>query len=259
MAVLLCIIAVCAAYGWQDPNHSTSVMILPFSESTTNVTDDVSNISTNDGDIQYGTSREPLWTAASNTHAAFYTFDGANDQILATNTASLDVLGKTNVDFTVSVWFRTTNSFSGQWIMAKAGPSSASSSYPFTLRILSNDRARLWAYNGTIGGGPVSTGAVNNGVWHMITAVRDYGAGYLLYIDGVEQGRRSDSLGDTSNPDKVSIGNGGGSNYWNKPYTGDIYRPTIYTNVISSNDIYQMYLNTHPTNYVQQTGTIINF
>ena len=248
-----------AGAEWEDPNQDTSVIILPFLESTTNLTEDVSNVGTNDGDIYYGETNAPTWIAATNTTVAHYSFDAANkERIVVEDSDTLEDIGASNQSFSVVVWFKTTNDFSSFGTLI--GKNDNGSLFPVWLRMHTSNALQFRHHDGTSGQNVGVANVANDGDWHLGVAVRDRDADTLsLYIDGVINASVTDSLGDTSVSGHVSFGAAGGSNYDGYPFTGEMYRPAIYTNAISSNDIYQMYLNTHPTNRPHATGSVFRF
>ena len=246
LSVLMSCAAYSSAYSWEDPQHSNSLVRLLFTDYTTNLTTDTSSVATNHGDVQYGTGSEPTWIAATKSTVANYDFDGANDVILVDSSDTLDGLGDLTDSFTLACWFKTTKSYASKAgvVINKWNGSEPS----IRLRIVGDNKLQFRLHDGSGHQNIKSAGTVNDGEWHLGVCVRDLGEDKIkLYVDGTLVNSATDARGDCSSNDKVSIGNGG-SGYTAQDFDGEIYRPTIYKTALSSNEVFNLYQYTSPTN-----------
>jgi len=139
-------------------------------------------------------------------------------------------------DFTVIMWFATTNNFAGSERLYGAY-------YEGRLLWEANDTISALIHDGgwqTI----TSAAALNDGIYHqaVITAQQGLADGWKLYIDGVLQG--TDSLGTiTSHSSKHQIGRYFSGAYY---FTGVIDHVLRYHHALSAAEIAYLYRNPFP-------------
>jgi len=116
-----------------------------------------------------------------------YSFDGTNDFIDVGNVSELNVGAD---DFTLSIWFRTTDTSTDAPVNRFLVGKGASGPIRYTLAVIigsgGNDgRVSINIDDDVASRAVTSATTVNDGEWHHVVAVRD-GDNLRLYIDGAE-------------------------------------------------------------------------
>lgn len=131
--------------------------------------------------------------------------NGDADYLRIDDAASLDFSG----DFTITFFLKTTQTAADEIIEKQSGQTyyqsllgqSGGSGFSFEINDGST-KTTLYSSGATI----------NNGVWHMITLVRDYGSQLLCYVDGQFNNSKTDLSGSiTNNSQPLTFAAGGGS------------------------------------------------
>lgn len=164
---------------------------------------------------------------------------GGRGELLGDGTATrTEVPGAAALDietFTIACWFRTTSA-SPMILLEKWDLTTAR--YPYSLR-LSTGVLSLLIYDGSlnpsVGGGP----ALNDGVWHHGAATRSKSGAMLLYIDGVRVASSSDTAADTTNDNRLGIGDRAGT--VTIPFAGSIDDVSIWSRILPDAVVAELY------------------
>ncbi len=164
-------------------------------------------------------------------------FDGSNDRVNITSESSLDL----SSDFSVSVWMKTSKSYSSLWTHFLTKESASPSRVNYRLYMETDNKVRFDIYDGsnnpTAGSGASFT--QNDGVWRNYVAIRDTGTKTLkLYIDGTLVHTVADTTtGSILAPGKnLGIGWSGESSTV-KHFDGVVDNVKIYSRVLSQVEI----------------------
>jgi len=123
-----------------------------------------------------------------------YDYDGTDDKADFGAPASLNNVG--SGDYTVSIWFKTT-SVLNEW-NGLIGTCSADANGWWRLQYNpSTDGLTYWDDDGTLLVGVPTSFNLNDGVWHNIVMVQDFGTNHELFVDGSSLGTFADN-GDSS-------------------------------------------------------------
>jgi len=168
-------------------------------------------------------------------------FDGSDDYVSVGNNASLNF--GTNQDFSIELWFNTTQrDSSGKEMIQKQdggvfyqirGPISGQSD---KIRVqIDDDTTQTSLYSETTN--------LDDGNWHDVVVVRDYGNTLYMYIDGAEDNTVSDSTGSIDDNDEpLIVGAGGGSdNVIDTFFDGRIASVRIYNSALTAAEVRQNY------------------
>jgi len=168
------------------------------------------------------------------------TFDGTDDIVRITEGAGVD-FGSTTDNYSVSAWFKTTTNYTTNpgTIVAK---NDGTGVYPFDLQINTSEQPCVVMNDGTTRT-LCGTATVNDGAWHLITAVRNISTDTVyLYIDGTLVNSQTDpTTASMSNNDDVSIGNSGAGTYTTNDFAGDIDDARIFNYSLNSTQIKLLY------------------
>lgn len=195
-----------------DANY---VMVQHMADSTTSVTSDATsngNIGTKKG------ANEPLQAAGKIGYGQ--TFDGSDDYNNAPNSATLLLA---NTSLTLSAWVKT-SSATQQGIFSHYNYNAGETGY--LLHILANGRVQLKVSANGVGftyneGTTSDVTTLNDGLWHHIVAVWDYGVGFNIYIDGaLTTSNPMIKTGDITLSTTLGIGRGDG--YYGGSFNGTI-------------------------------------
>jgi hypothetical protein len=104
------------------------------------------------------------------------------------------VIELAGISHTISLWVKTTVTDEVSWPLAKHHSGSESG---YIVGINQNwilgAPNKAWFYNGSIEGVcPTSSLTVNDGAWHHVVGVREYGGNVSLYVDGQFQEAKPD-------------------------------------------------------------------
>ncbi len=171
------------------------------------------------------------WTAGQINGAL--SFDGVDDYVEIPDSDDFDFGTR---DFSISVWFKTSNSMRDQYIIDFYGPSNTPHIEIYTsygnlgTHIMPGDKR-------------IRDGGVADDEWHHSAITLDNGEsyGYQLYLDGVNVGKTTYS-GFLADWETISIATRD-LGYPNKPFDGKIDEVMIYNRVLSAGEIQQLYHN----------------
>ncbi len=146
--------------------------------------------------------------------------------------------------YTISVWIRTTST-EGDYVLSRH-LGEINNGYIIGVNVdVGNNGAptKAWAASSTYGPHPVSTTTVNDGAWHMLTAVRDPDFLYL-FVDGQFEARVRIS-GARGDLDGIPFVIGSTTNPGGTPgpsrYTGLVDELRIYDTALSGPEVAQLY------------------
>lgn len=187
-----------------------------------------------------GAATCPSWTNDGKFDKAL-SFDGVNDFISMPNESNFDFI---NMQFTVSGWFKTTNSTAAdRMIVAKGG---TASNWQWRVNLANDHRLLAGIFepdSGTIYS-KKSASTVNDGLWHYFAAVMDTNSSsenVTLYLDGVEQrtvGSDGRSLYNYSNGSNPLLIGARGTDASNQLYfPGAIDETKIYNYALTTDEI----------------------
>lgn len=182
------------------------------------------SISDNDGVLTGG----PTWVAGRIDGAL--RFDGIDDYVSVPDSADLDF--GVGDSFTFSMWvkYTTTNAWRVQKYASNRGYAFYSSSSSMTFHTWYSGVLKSAAYSGSL----------NDGAWHLITAVRDQNAGKNhLYIDGIKQAEVSTGSRNLANSGDLHLGtsSAAGGNF----FEGDMDDVMIVGKALSGLEVWELY------------------
>ncbi len=166
-------------------------------------------------------------------------FDGIDDYARVNNTSDLDF--GTDQDFSIGLWFNTTaNGGWGKEMIEKQcsgvfyqirGPKSTNGK----IRIqIDDDVAQTSLYS--------ASGNLNDGNWHHVICVRDYGNTLDMYVDGTLSNTTVDVTASVSNTGLFIIGVGGGAdNILDNFFEGNIDEVGVWRRTLSASEISGIY------------------
>ncbi|MFA5013067.1 MAG: LamG-like jellyroll fold domain-containing protein, partial [Candidatus Paceibacterota bacterium] len=181
----------------------------------------------------YGDSHTSGWMSSSNCiSGTCLKFDGTDDYVIVPHNASLNF---GNNSFTLSLWVQTTmaGNVSGISVLSKA-----TSGSPYWNLLITRDLSHIEFFN-YYPSQPYQyfSGAyymVNDGKWHLLTLVENYGVNGMLYIDGRYQSTHAQAWGSPDNSaNNLTIG---GSSY-----NGLLDDVRIFNAAMPTSQIQQMY------------------
>lgn len=171
-------------------------------------------------------------------------FDGTDDVGRIVESTSTD-LGATTDSYTLSGWIKTIANYSGNaTILAKDDGSGA---YPMSLYLNSSEYACFQISDGTNSPSTCGSTALNDGLWHHISGVRDvFNDKIYVYVDGLLINSTTDTTTATTvNNDDLSIGSSGTS-YIGNDFDGAIDDVRIYSYARTSAQIVSDMNGGHP-------------
>jgi type II secretory pathway pseudopilin PulG len=207
-------------------------------DETSGLTAADSSRSGHDGTLSNMTGNE--WTTGQINGAL--TFDGTNDYV---SVSSLDSKFSSSNTFTVTGWFKTSQSTGKQTIVGQWGQ--IVSNVVFGWQILVEDNkvvARFGQATSTVE--ITGTSIVNNGDWHHFALVYPTkNSSAVLYIDGSSQGTGTKDFYTAAPYMKFRIGDGSyfaynGSNLKGGPFHGTIDDVRIYNRALSAEEIAEL-------------------
>jgi hypothetical protein len=213
------------------------------------------------GDPQVGTSGEPLYVKATNGCTPYYVLDGAWDYFVI-NSNRLNYHYSNSFSF--FAWHKPTTSG-----LAQAGvylDKTDTRGYSFQHVNTANLRATLVSGSYTLR--RETTNVVANTNWHLVGFTYDGSStlgGLKIYLDGAEcaynAARNLSTLGtnDIANAKSAFVGHPSAGS---SAIEGGLYRPAMYSKVLSSTDVLALYQQTHPTNNLERvirSGTLFQF
>jgi hypothetical protein len=186
-----------------------------------------------------------------NANSAYY-FDGVNDLIDCGDPINGSLDFGTNVDFSISLWIKTTMIPTGDtWpeiICKDTWPSTPRIGYEILLELKGQGRISSSILTGPVGGCNLfSDRLMNDNRWHHVVSIRS-GTSTLMYIDGTLEGSRQCSNSNLSSNAKLIIGNHETYFYSLIPFQGNIDDILIYNRALSAFEIQELY-----AGYVQPT------
>jgi regulation of enolase protein 1 (concanavalin A-like superfamily) len=160
--------------------------------------------------------------------------DGVDDGILVGTSAALDGTG----DFTLSAWVKISPGSPLGTVIQQRDPGATGDQGAYMLNVNANGTVTFFVYNNSVYQfNLTTTGAANDGLWHLISAVRS-GAGGRIYIDGVEAVSGSGTI-QALVSHTVSIGYDNRDN--TKRFDGSIDDLRIYERALAAAEIAQLY------------------
>lgn len=130
--------------------------------------------------------------------------------------------------FTMSVWVKTSSTPATEVGIIAFGY------YPVTV-LMTNGKARTWWYTGSTYPQVVSTGAVNDGLWHHVATTYD-GSNVRLYVDGALNA----TTASTTVVAHSGLFLGREFNNGDKLLTGDLDDARFYDECLSAREIYEL-------------------
>ena len=242
--------------AWEDPNLDSTVLYYEFSQSTSSLTDDTSNVATNHGDIHYGTSNEPTWVSETNNVSAHYDFDG-NDYI-ESGPAPEASFG-TNA-FTVSKWINPDISFNG-FLVNKGDLTPVSLTKWYSI-FLSTGEYIFHVQGASTQSRVVTSGAgISTNEWTHVVTTRDSNGLLSAYINGVRKGQVSGGIDSVVNTNSVFVGAVEHNGAIAGPFNGQMDSVKIYSGMsLSSNEVYHLWRKERTDyGYEKSSGTVVNF
>ena len=183
------------------------------------------------------------------------TFDGTNDNVRITESASIDV-GATTDSYSLAGWFKTSASYAstaGEFFAKNDGAGTSA----FELYFNTSNNVCFGIYDGTNDTNACTSGlTLNDGQWHHVVGIRNASADTVsIYIDG----KLANSLTDTTtascaNNDDVSIGNGGTS-YTAFDFNGQVDDVRIYRYPLTPQQIKTVMNDNSAVRFAPVTGT----
>ncbi len=221
-------------YNWNGTNYTLYNDSLVFMANFDNLT----ALGENDTHIfdisssgKNGTGYNGVLWNSTGKHGGCFEFDGTDDYI---QVKSFDMA---ETDFSVLLWFRTTNSTSSIFVASK------DENWGYHDRNLYLEdgklKFRLWTEE-TI----ATTDTYNDGEWHQLVALVDSSEGMILYVDGVFKVNGSKTSSDASESNDIRIGQ---TSFASFPiaaayFNGSIDEVKIWNRVLTEEEIYQEYI-----------------
>ncbi len=195
MAFYLALVAVPSV--WAEGNDDYSVLLiqsdnlhgdLTFVDSSVGGTNHTVNPN---GDVHHSTTQVNAGFGSSSIY-----FDGGGDYFSVLESTDFDIYG---ADFTIDFWMQTS---SGDFPVLDIH-SAASSYYSTRLYVLSDGTFQAIIGSSNDGGSGTTTlftttSTVNDGQWHHIALVSEWGGNSVLYIDGVNAASGATGTRDTT-------------------------------------------------------------
>jgi len=186
-------------------------------------------------------------SAFLNTYSV--SMDGTDDDVNCGNVTTFNGVNKASI----SAWCKTSNTRATQ-LIAK---SDTGSDVQFQVAVIPN--TRIDVYGSTIGFRSTDTISIADGNWHHVAITFDGSLGtanqrFKVYLDGTALTNLGfngpTSLATTSTD--LLIGNRGGSaiNHWD----GEIDEVSLWTKVLSSSEVTDIYNSGAPTDLTGQSG-----
>jgi hypothetical protein len=260
--LFLAALAVCMLIGnavhAADPDFGDTILIYNYDAATNaqGKVEDTSNISTNDGTLPGGAS-DPTWYASSNGVSAYYDFDGGDHIRVPDNTT---VQGQAKV--TLMLWFKADNaSASGNhWLYWEPTDSAG---YPRLTFDLLSTGVRFFGGSGNTSYHTCdTTSTISNDVWYHVVGTYDSDSNeQVIYLNGVEEGRNSNSKGPIDSgalSQQIWVGGYSGGA---EMFTGGIDGVRVYTNALSSNAVYNIWNETKGSHGYEsaESGSLYEF
>jgi hypothetical protein len=188
----------------------------------------------NDANLATGSSA-PSWTNDGKFGKAL-TFDGSGDYIALPTIPSIDV-ATTAMSYTFSSWIKTSYSAQVQTIIRTGNTGGSPTHVPISFRVLSTSGLlRFDIFDGTNNPFVDSIKAVNDGKWHLATAIRNVSTDKLeIYIDGIFDSSVADST--TGTMTAAVPGNIGKYTNGNFPFKGQIDEVKIYPFALTADQV----------------------
>ncbi len=159
-------------------------------------------------------------------------FDGVNDYVSISDSASLDISGA----ITIESWVKINSFSSDQWILSKNNyPTAATPGYG--IAILTNGKINP-AISSTVDQQFQSTGTLSTGVWYHIVVVADAVSTIKIYINGAldTTANKPEGAGTNNNPLKIGV-----ANHDAQPCNCIIDEVRIYNRSLSADEVKALY------------------
>lgn len=143
-----------------------------------------------------------------------------------------------NSSYSINFWVKTTAA-SGRLISEGA----SASANPYYRIFLETGKVKV-ALRDSGGSTDVETitgSAVNDGDWHMVTAVQDGGSSFQFYLDGSSSGSEDTSSNPTDDTDKTVLAAGYSNGSYESYYDGLLDQVAIYNIALSQAQITALY------------------
>ena len=216
-------------YNWKVNNNPLAELIMPFDTNSNTTTRDYS------GNGLDGLVRDCEWTENGVVGGAYH-FGGSKEHIVIESDLPPCFNDFANNDFTVSIWVNSSFMSQDNKIILEGRKDTKN----FVRLYQENDG---FNFGVCINDSKVSvrTENVQSNIWYHIAGVWDASEQYLaVYLNGVISTERGDNSFSCGAHDGLSIGHGnsGSGGYW----YGYLDEVEIYNRVLSSYQIYQIYL-----------------
>jgi len=156
-------------------------------------------------------------------------FDGINDYVDLGSPSALVNLGQGS--YTIEAWIKTSDSNTRQCIVGNWDWSYSA----YVLELYSSGQPRMYVYN--TGYNASTDYDVDDGLWHHIVGVRDFGNDIKIYLDGEEiYSYGSDNEGSFTVPGNTMIARNPESD-WALHFDGNIDEVRIWNDVRTQTEI----------------------
>ena len=216
------------AHWSMDEGYSTSVR-----------DQSVNNITGSFGAFNGGTN--PTWSNSGKFGKAV-NFDSTQDQYVNFGDPSSGALDFGTDDFTISLWFNTTQSAgTGDWpqLIRKV---SGSPAYGYEIGLSNTDDPPIYIYfkiwNNSSSAAVSTPTAVNDGAWHHVVGVKT-ATTVTMYLDGEYIDYDSHSLGTVSNSANLYLGTNDATN-WSE-YNGKLDEIKIFNSALTADQVKLLY------------------
>lgn len=165
-------------------------------------------------------------------------FDGTNDYVDCGDTVSLP--STTNVDVTLSAWFRVTGKIGQFRTIFTRGKNNPGNTAIYEIGV-SNSNV-IYFYRAVPSGFITGVSAVSlNVLYHAVATIRSNGV-LVIYLNGRQDGSASITAPFSTTPDTTFIGVDGTINANDKSYfIGQVFDVGVWNRVLSPNEVRSLY------------------
>lgn len=204
-------------YYQVNKEYTSLVQHWPFDGDATNAVS---------GGVNATVSGPTLTTDRYGTANSAYYFDGSNDYMLASGAADFGTSS-----FTANLWVCSTQS-SGYGNLLRTDDGYSASGWLFRFN---SGKLEIWEGR-SAGRSYVSTNTYSDGLWHMVTYVRDVENHVgQLYVDGSYVGGYADTDNNVTGP--LKFGTYGSGEY----YKGKMDDVSLYNRALSASEVAELY------------------
>jgi hypothetical protein len=157
-------------------------------------------------------------------------FNGVNNHVAVSRWQNMER------DYSVSVWIRTTHAASNTAMIASSFDGAGGAH----LIGINGTNGALFAFDGTLST-EFTARPLNDGVWHLATIVRRFGASMTGFVDGAQVGQNN-STAWTGNPSSFGrLWRFGGTPFFGAQYPGLLDDFRIYSRVLTASEGLSMF------------------